>query len=131
METPLSRDKTLPGPSAEPLPDDAVVVRCGRPPFDDPTPLRQRCDWHEGHFGFSVQCGAGVFLEELSRWCPNRKIGVTTVGAVRVLGYDVIVTSGKGHHATVAVSPDWTHEDSRRLVDLFREQVNPSQRMAR
>ena len=25
--------------SSERLPDEALVVRCGRPPFDDPVPL--------------------------------------------------------------------------------------------
>ena len=115
----------------ERLRDEAMVVRCGRPPFDDPTPLRERCDWYESRFGFSVQCADGVPLEGLAAWCPNRKVGVTTVGAIRALGYDVVVTPGRGHHATVSVAPDWTREDSARLVGLFREVTNPSPRKAR
>jgi hypothetical protein len=114
----------------ERLPDEAWVVRCGRPPFDDPTPLRERCVWYEGQFGFSVQCAARVPLEGLAAWCPNRKIGITTVGEIRALGYDAVVTPGKGHHATVAVTPDWTPEDSERLVGLFREETNPAPRKA-
>jgi hypothetical protein len=113
------------------LPDEALVVRCGRPPFDDPTPLRERCMWYEGHFGFSVQCAEGVPLDELAKWCPNRRIGVTTIGEIRALGYDVVVTPGKGHHSTVEVAPDWTREDSDRLIGLFRETMNPSPRKPR
>jgi hypothetical protein len=115
----------------DPLPDEALVVRCGRPRHDDATLLRERCVWHEGWFGFSVQCAHGIPLDELAAWCPNRKIGITTVGEIRALGYDVVVTPGKGHHATVAVAPDWTPEDSRRLVVLFREETNPAPRQAR
>jgi hypothetical protein len=110
----------------ERLADSALVVRCGRPPFDDPAPLRARSTWYEGLFGFSVQSADAVALEELAAWCPNRKIGITTVGEIRALGYDVVVTPGKGHHATVAVAPDWTEDDFRRLVRLFREEINPA-----
>ena len=87
----------------ERLADEAVVVRCGRPPYDDPAPLREKCVWYHGRFGFSVQSAEGIPLEALAAWCPNRKIGITTVGEIRALGYDVVVTPGKGHHATVAV----------------------------
>jgi len=83
-------------PSTERLPDQALVVRCGRPPFDDPIPLCERCVHHEGVFGFSVQCADEVLLDRLAGWCPNKKLGVATVGEIRTLGYDVVVTSGKG-----------------------------------
>lgn len=105
-------------------------MRCGRPPFD-PENLRDKCVHREGHFGFSVQCAADADVKELGSFCPNPRIGVTTVGHIRALGYDVVVTSGGGHHATVAVSADWTLEDTRRLVGLFREERNPSPRKAR
>jgi hypothetical protein len=115
----------------ERLSDEALVVRCGRPPYDDPTPLREKCIWYHGCFGFSVQCADGVPLEELAALCPNRRIGITTVGEIRLLGYDVVVTPGKGHHATVAVAQAWSQEDSKRLVSLFREEGNPAPRKAR
>jgi len=51
---------------------------------------------HEGVFGFSVQCADEVLLDRLAGWCPNKKLGVATVGEIRTLGYDVVVTSGKG-----------------------------------
>jgi len=86
---------------------------------------------YEGWFGFSVQSADGIPLEELAAWCPNPKIGITTVGEIRALGYDVVVTPGRGHHATVAVVPDWSREDSVRLVLLFREETNPAPRRAR
>lgn len=103
----------------------------GSPPHKDPNPLRDRCVLYEGYFGFSVQCAVGRSIEELASFCPNNKVGVTTVGAIRDLGYDVVVTPGKGAHATVAVPPDWTWDDSVKLIALFREETNPSPRGAR
>ena len=72
--------------SAERLPDQALVVRCGRPPFEDPIPLCERCVHHEGVFGFSVQCADEVPLDRLAGWCPNKKVGVATVGEIRAYG---------------------------------------------
>jgi hypothetical protein len=111
--------------------DDALVVRCGQPPFELPIPLCNRCLQHEGVFGFSVQCDDGIPWEKLAGWCPNQKVGVTTVGEIRALGYDVIVTSGKGYHATVVVPNDGDHDASRHLVLLFREESNPMPRRRR
>ena len=45
------------------LPDEAQVVRCGRPPFDQPKPLHERCDEHDGVYGFSVQSRGNLTLE--------------------------------------------------------------------
>ena len=54
------------------LPDDAVVVRCGVPPFLA-RPLHLSCDEHPaGCYGFSVQSAAGLSAEELARNCQNR-----------------------------------------------------------
>ena len=53
----------------ERLPDEAQVVRCGRPPFDDPKPLHERCDEHDGVYGFSVQSRGNQTLEALAVWC--------------------------------------------------------------
>jgi energy-coupling factor transporter ATP-binding protein EcfA2 len=72
-----------------------------------------------------------VALDGLASWCPNKKIGVTTVGEIRVLGYDVIVTVGKGYHATVVVPADWNYDSSQDLVRLFREERNPTWRRSR
>lgn len=113
------------------LSDQALVVRCGQPPFESPIPLHQRCDLHECFYGFSVQSADGISLEELASWCPNNKIGVTTVGEIRGLGYDVVMTAGIGHHATVVVPVDWEYGDSLVLVRLFREERNPNPRRKR
>lgn len=113
------------------LTDDTLVVRCGRPPVDHPEVLHGRCLQYQEVFGFSVQCAVGVSLEELAFWCPNNRIGMTTVGEIRRLGYDVVVTPGTGHHATVVVPALWTVEDAASLVALFREVKNPSRRKAR
>jgi hypothetical protein len=113
------------------LPDGASVVRCGRLPFNLPIPLRARCVSHEDQFGFSVQCAEGVSLRELARWCPNQIVGITTVGEIRAIGYDVVITEGKGHHATVVVPPDWTEAAEKRLTDPFGKAPNPSPRKGR
>ncbi len=117
--------------SIERLPDNALVVRCGRSPFDDPIPLCERCDHHEGVWGFSVQCAKHVPFEGLAGWCPDKKVGVTTVGEIRVLGYDVAVTPGKGYHATVVVPIDWDRDGSQDLIRLFREEINPMPRKSK
>ena len=116
---------------SERLPDQALVVRCGRPPFDDPIPLWERCVHHEGVYGFSVQCADEVPLNRLAGWCPNKKVGIATVGEIRVLGYDVVVTRGRGYHATVVVPIDWDHAASQGLLRLFREELNPMPRKPR
>ncbi len=112
------------------LPDEARVVRCGKPPFEPVRP-RESCVPHAGHFGFSVRSGDGISFEELARWCPNRKVGVTSVGAIRALGYDAVVTPGRGHHATVVVDPGWAVDGADRLGRSFVEATNPSPRTAR
>ena len=59
----------------ERLPDEAHVIRCGRPPFDQPKPLHERCDEHDGVYGFSVQSRGNLTLEE--RW----QCGAGTTGS--------------------------------------------------
>ena len=112
----------------EPLAAEALVVRCGLPPFSQgvgPTILRERCVLHEGVYGFSVQSASGVTFERLAAVCPNRKVGVLTVAEIRELGYDVVVTAGRGHHATVVVPPDWDHPAAEALARAFRVRENP------
>lgn len=112
-------------PEHERLPDEIPVVRCGQPPFQDGGLLHESCKMNRGYFGFSVQCGPSGTIENLAIWCRNNKIGTTTVGAIRSAGYDVVVTPGKGHHATVVVRPDWNRRDALTLALLFEERTNP------
>jgi hypothetical protein len=107
------------------LPDDAMVIRCGQPPFQHGRLLHESCKENQGYFGLSVQCRASVAVEDLAVWCPNNKIGVTTVGAIRSAGYDVVVTPGRGHHATLVVPLVWDLGGALTLALLFEEQVNP------
>ena len=58
----------------------------------------------------------------------RKTIGFTTVGAVRVLGYDVKVTRGIGFHATVEVPRDWDSARAQELARIFREAINPTPR---
>jgi hypothetical protein len=108
------------------LPNEALVVRCGQPPFDPIKVIRDGCADHpDGFFGFSVQCAEGATINVLAAWCRNNKIGWTTVGAVRSVGYDVVTTSGYGYHATVVVPRDWEPNAAELLLSLFAELTNP------
>lgn len=115
-----------PAPRLARLPDEALVVRCGVPPFGVPTRLLTDSDHHEGVYGFSVQSAPMIVFEELARWCPNKKVGLLTVGEVRSFGYDVVPTSGRGHHATLIVPLDWKQEAAESLAQSFRLARNPT-----
>jgi hypothetical protein len=85
---------------SEVLPDIAIVVRGGR---NRPEDIRRGVGTHpSGITGISVECEAVIPVEELSASIPHGQIGVTTVGAVRAVGGDVIRTSGRSpYHATL------------------------------
>jgi hypothetical protein len=108
------------------LPDDAVVVRCGLPPFLG-RPLDTACDEHpSGFYGFSVQATAGLTVEQLASECRNSTVGYTTVREIRMMGYEVRETSGTGPHATVVVPRPWSPKAAEQLARLFRPAKNPS-----
>jgi hypothetical protein len=112
------------------LPDDAFVVRGGLPPFV--RSLTLACDWHpQGFFGFSVQAEASKSVVDLARAVPNGRVGFTTVGEIRKMGYDVVRTSGAGFHATLVVPIDWDEAEAERLARLFQEADNPNPRRVR
>jgi hypothetical protein len=110
----------------ERLPDDAVVVRCGLPPFAD-SPLDRGCRQHpDGFFGFSVQAAAGLTVEQLAASCPNKSVGFTTVAKIRIMGYEVVRTRGAAYHATVVVPEDWGAEAAEELARIFDRAANPA-----
>ncbi len=91
---------------AERIPDDALVVRGGR---NLPADLRRGTNTHpSGLTGSSVACAEGTSVEELAAALPHGQVGVTTVGAIRAAGGDVVSTAGVSpHHATlVGLSPE-------------------------
>jgi len=61
-----------------------------------------------GVTGISVECAEGVAVQDLAVFLPHGHVGVTTVGAIRATGGDVVRTSGRSpHHATlVGLSPE-------------------------
>jgi hypothetical protein len=85
--------------------------------------------------GVSVNSGAGLSVEELTApmvqtgypGIPNKQIGVTTVGAIRAAGGEVVPSPTKTnpHHATLSgLTPE-------QASDLFRPTIlYPSQRRA-
>ncbi len=108
------------------LPDDAVVVRCGLPPFVN-SPLDRGCRRHPvGLFGFSVQAAVGLTVQQLATACSNNSVGFTTVGEIRIMGYEVVRTSGEAHHATVVVPVDWSADAAEQLALIFQHATNPS-----
>jgi hypothetical protein len=107
---------------AERIPDEALVVRGGR---NQPEDLRRGTRTHSsGVTGASVECAEGLSVEELAAALPHGQVGVTTVGAIRAVGGDVVRTSGRSlHHATVVgLSPE---EASRLLAATI---PNPARR---
>lgn len=97
---------------AERIPDEALVVRVGR---NQPEDLRRGTRTHpSGVTGVSVECAQGLSVDELAGVIPHGQVGVTTVGAIRASGGDVVRSSGRSpHHATlVGLSP----EEASRLL---------------
>ena len=84
----------------ERIPDEALVVRGGR---NQPEDLRRGTRTHpSGVTGASVECAEGSSVEELTAAIPHGQVGVTTVGAIRAAGGDVVRTAGRSaHHATI------------------------------
>jgi hypothetical protein len=74
--------------------------------------------------GTSVECAEGMSVEELAGAIPHSHVGVTTVGAIRAAGGDVVRTSGRSpHHATlIGLSP----EEASRL--LTPPMANPAKK---
>ena len=81
------------------LPDDAVVVRGG---LNRPEDFVGKSEWHAGVYGVSVEAAAGLTVAQLAAPLPHGRIGVTTAGAVRAAGGDVVPTPGRTpNHATL------------------------------
>jgi hypothetical protein len=88
------------------LSDDAWVVRGGR---NLPEDIERETATHPcGVTGVSVESADGFPVASLAKPIPHGQIGVTTVGAVRVAGGDVVPTSGRSpNHATLTgLTPD-------------------------
>ena len=87
-----------------PIPGDSLVVRGGRNQVGD---IERGLATHpSGISGVSVECAHGLTIAELSAPIPHGQVGVTTVGAVRSAGGDVIRTSGRSpNHATLTGLP--------------------------
>jgi hypothetical protein len=97
----------------QPLPDDTLVVRGGR---NDAESFARgsgvQMDSSGKLQGVSINCGAGLSVEELTAprpstgypGIPHNHVGVTTVGAIRAAGGDVIPTPSRTnpHHARLS-----------------------------
>lgn len=76
------------------LPDDALVVRggsCSAQRFASGSGVSSRADGRLD--GVSVNSSPGASAAGLALFIPNRRIGVTTVGAVRAAGGEVIAAA--------------------------------------
>jgi hypothetical protein len=85
---------------AQRIPDEALVVRGGK---NRPEDIERGTATHPcGLRGVSAESAAGLSVAELARAIPHGQVGVTTAGAIRALGGDVIKTSGRSpNHATL------------------------------
>jgi hypothetical protein len=61
---------------------------------------------------------------ELAATCRNNVVGYLIAGDIRSLGYEVVRTSGAGHHATVIVPEDWSVEAAEILARRFQRAEN-------
>ena len=104
------------------LPDEALVVRGGR---NRPEDIARATRTHpSGVTGISVESAAGASIEQLAGAIPHGQVGVTSVGAVRAAGGDVIPTSGRSpNHATLTgLTPE---RASRLLTPTIRNPARP------
>jgi hypothetical protein len=88
------------------IPDDAFVVRGGQ---NRPQDIRRGTQTHpSGITGISVESTLEASVPELARAIPHGQIGITTAGAVREAGGNVVRTSGRSpYHATLTgLTPD-------------------------
>ena len=96
-----------------PLPDDALVVRGGQNLPEDLARGSEVAVGARGRIrGVSVNCAPGLSVLELTApnphtgypGIPHRQIGVTTAGAVRAAGGEVVPspTRANPHHATLS-----------------------------
>jgi hypothetical protein len=121
----------------EPLPDDAMVVRGGQNlPENFVNGTGVTIEAGERLQGVSVNAAAAFTLEQLTAADPttgypgilNSRVGATTLGAVRMLGGDVVPspTRTNPHHATLSgLTPEAASQ-------LFMPTVlNPSRRKVR
>jgi hypothetical protein len=120
--------------STTPLPDDALVVRGGQ---NLPIHFAKGSGVAVGKGGklqnVSVNCGPDLSVEELTApnpqtgypGIPHNQVGVTTVGAIRAGGGDVVPapTKTNPNHATLSgLTPDGASR-------LFRPTIqNPNKR---
>ena len=96
----------------ERIPDEALVVRGGR---NLPADIVRGTGTHpSGVTGVSVECAVELSVAELAAAIPHGQIGMTTVGAVRRAGGDVVRTAGRSpYHATLT---GLTPEQASRLL---------------
>jgi len=100
------------------LSDDTLVVRGGSAQSLSPESLAESLGTHpSGVSGWSAQSQQGACLEDLCVFIPNRQVGVTTAGAIRNAGGEVVITEGRGFHVTITgISP----EDLSALFEVIR-----------
>ena len=121
-------------PPPNPLPDDALVVRGGQNlPDSFANGSGVTVDAGDLLQGVSVNAAAGLSVEQLTApnastgypGIPHNQIGVTTVGAIRAAGGDVVPTPRRANptHATLSgITPTQASE-------LFRPtQPNPNRK---
>lgn len=89
--------------------DDALVVRGGTNTVDRIAAGAESIDGAGRVHGVSVNSGNGLSVTQLSRTIPNNQIGVTTAGAIRAAGGQVVADATRANptHCLVScISPE-------------------------
>jgi hypothetical protein len=115
-----------------PLPDEAVVISCGLSTADT---LRKTALAHyddQGVFAISARSLQGMTPDDLARVeppLPQRRLRETTVGVLRVAGYDVIPDEPPPTHALIMLPRLPADEDYVAVSAIFGEpRENPAYR---
>jgi len=120
----------------EALPDDALVVRGGTMQSRDLD--HNACDHRDefpGEWAISVWSAPDLDVDALTKASPirNRQICVTTVGALREIGHDV-VPSNEFPHADLKLDADPSEalwEQLRQVFGTPTDNPNPYRRQGR
>lgn len=118
-------------PSPDGLPDEAPVVRGGmNQPEQFTLGSGVRTDSAGRLSGVSVQSAVGITLETLAQYVPNNQVGVSTVGAIRAAGGDVVPKPTRNLPYHCEVQGVTAEAASRLFTPTRRNPAPPEQRWA-
>jgi len=121
VEPPVGDEAGQDGIAVEPLPDEAIVVRYGEMKDQDLTVSVWAEHDDNGRWGLSVLCQANLTALQLVNMKPlrHRIFRVSTVGAVKGIGLDVLPDDEDAPHAWVLYLEEPSPQDWDNLRAVF------------